>query len=131
VLRPDAIFQRLSRSPFRSGFRLSPADRDYIQTKTVATIEKHARDFVKARLAPARPQKDGRQTPWKGHPVFVAQHATATCCRRCLARWHRIPQGAALTPGQQEYVVDIILTWLTKEANVAVNDLVIYCPKGR
>lgn len=118
MLCPDGIFERLSRSPFRSGFRLSPADRAYLQTKTFATIERHARDFVKARLAPARPSKDGRQTPWRGHPVFVAQHATATCCRSCLAKWHRIPKAVALTQAQQDYVVGVILTWLENETKV-------------
>jgi len=117
VPRPDAIFERLARSPFRSGFRLSSADRTYFQTRTVTTVEQHARDFVKARLAPARPQKDGRQTPWKGHPVFVAQHATATCCRGCLAAWHGIPRGVALTPAQQDYVVNVIMTWLKNETD--------------
>ncbi|WP_251023391.1 DUF4186 family protein [Streptomyces sp. ISL-10] len=29
-------------------------------------------------------------------PVFVAQHATATCCRTCLERWHVVPAGRAL-----------------------------------
>lgn len=78
-------------------------------------MRRHALDFVKTRLAPERPRRDGRQTPWKGHPVFVAQHATATCCRGCLAKWHRIPKGAALSAAQQEYVVDIIMTWLKNE----------------
>ncbi|MEU6081408.1 DUF4186 family protein [Streptomyces sp. NPDC047108] len=44
-------------------------------------------------MAPAEPYKDGRQTPYRGHPVFVAQHATATCCRGCPQRCHHIPQG--------------------------------------
>jgi hypothetical protein len=35
----------------------------------------------------------------RGHPVFIAQHATATCCRGCLAKWHDIPAGRALTTG--------------------------------
>ncbi|MGE5280114.1 MAG: DUF4186 domain-containing protein [Deltaproteobacteria bacterium] len=113
----DAIFERLSRSAFRSGFLLSPADRTYLKDKTWETLERHARDFVKARLAPARPAKDGRQTPWRGHPVFVAQHATATCCRGCLARWHRIPKGVALSAAQQEYVVAIVMAWLEKAAS--------------
>ena len=80
---------------------------------------RHAREFVTRRLAPARPLKDGRQTPWKGHPVFVAQHATATCCRGCLAKWHRIPRGVALSAAQQDYVVGIIMTLLKNDAKEA------------
>ncbi|MGV9305492.1 DUF4186 family protein [Nonomuraea sp. NPDC003727] len=54
-------------------------------------------DLIARRLVPAEPYKDGEQTPCRGHPVFVAQHATATCCRTCLHRWHDIPRGRELT----------------------------------
>lgn len=50
-----------------------------------------------------------------GHPVFLAQHATATCCRGCLEKWHGIPQGRALTTQEQEYVVSVIMKWIQKE----------------
>lgn len=116
---PDAVLERLTRSSFRSRFALSPADIVYLRVKTLETVQRHARDFVKTRLAPERPFKDGRQTPWKGHPVFVAQHATATCCRRCLAAWHGIPRGVTLSPAQQQYVVDVIMAWLTRQENEA------------
>ncbi len=43
-----------------------------------------------------------RQTPFRGHPVFIAQHATATCCRECLAKWHRIPRNTAFRPHELE-----------------------------
>ncbi len=62
------------------------------------TIRSHARDFVRTRLAPAQIPNDGKQTPMRGHPVFLAQHATGCCCRGCLYKWHRIPQGVQLTP---------------------------------
>jgi hypothetical protein len=47
-----------------------------------------------------------------GHPVFIAQHATATCCRSCLAKWHFIPPGRDLTEEQIAYVVGVIERWL-------------------
>ena len=48
----------------------------------------------------------------KGHPVFITQHATATCCRECLSKWHGIPKNIELTKKQQEYIVDIIMSWI-------------------
>jgi len=78
-------------------------------------VLEHARDFVAARLAPAAPRDDGRQTPFRGHPVFVAQHATATCCRGCLAKWHRIERGRDLTAAEQARVVAAIERWLRRE----------------
>ena len=108
----DEIFARLARSPFRRRFRLGPREREYLQAKGMDTILDHARDFIARRLAPAEPANDGKQTPMRGHPVFIAQHATATCCRSCLAKWHRIPAGKALSHVEQEHVVALIARWL-------------------
>lgn len=78
------LFTRLHHSKFRNSFHLKQSDKDYIQKKGLDTIESHAKDFVEKRLAPAYIANDGKQTPLKGHPVFIAQHATGTCCRQCL-----------------------------------------------
>jgi hypothetical protein len=59
-------------------------ERQYCLDKGAEVIDRHAADFVAGRLAPALPNNDGKQTPMRGHPVFIAQHATATCCRGCL-----------------------------------------------
>lgn len=80
-----------------------------------ATVLRQAREFVSKRLAPADPPNDGRQTPTGGHPVFVAQHATATCCRSCLAKWHRIPRGRAMPDGEIDFVVSLIEAWLRRQ----------------
>ena len=107
-------FQRLARSKFRSRFHLSAADRQYIAEKGLETIRRHAADFIRTRLAPANPPNDGRQTPMRGHPVFIAQHATATCCRGCLNRWWHVPLGRELTPLQQRKIVNLIMAWITR-----------------
>jgi len=57
-----------------------------------------------------------KQTPMRGHPVFIAQHATATCCRGCLAKWHRIAQGQPLTPEQIDYIITVLARWLEKSS---------------
>ena len=104
--------ERLARSAFRSRFRLGPKELAYLKEKKSETIREHAWDFVTRRLAPAEPDRDGKQTPMRGHPVFVAQHATATCCRGCLAKWHSIPQGQPLTPEQIDYILAVLARWL-------------------
>ena len=111
----DDVFDRLARSDFRSRFRLGPKERDYLAAKGFGTIRDHARGFIDRRLAPAAPPNDGRQTPWRGHPVFVAQHATATCCRTCLQRSHGVPKGRELSAGEQGGVVDLITRWIERE----------------
>lgn len=109
------LFARLSRSKFRSRFHLTEKDKAYAREKGPDTIRSHANDFIEKRLAPAEIPNDGKQTPMRGHPVFIAQHATACCCRGCLAKWHGIPAGKALTEAQKQYVVDVLMAWIQRE----------------
>lgn len=109
------IFDKLAKSDFRSKFKLKQKDKDYISQKGLNTIEQHAYDFISKRLAPADIPNDGKQTPMKGHPVFIAQHATACCCRGCLSKWHKIPSGRDLTEQEIDYVVSVIMAWIYKE----------------
>ena len=111
---PD-LFAALSRSAFRSRFRLADRERSYLQSKGLPTVLQHARQFIDERLAPAEPKNDGKQTPFRNHPVFVAQHATATCCRGCLEKWHRIPKGRELTDAERQYIVNVIGRWLSQQ----------------
>ena len=111
----EIILQKLSLSTFRNSFHLKEKDIAYIKEKGLETIKKHADEFVEKRLAAKEPLNDGKQTPMKGHPVFIAQHATATCCRGCLYKWHHIKKNKELTKEEQEYIVNIIMEWLRKE----------------
>ena len=111
----DEALEKLKRSKFRSGFHLSEKDIEYIDERGLDLIRSHAADFVSKRLAPAVIPNDGKQTPMRGHPVFVAQHATATCCRGCLEKWHHIPRGRELTEGEQEYIVEVIMEWIDRQ----------------
>jgi predicted Fe-S protein YdhL (DUF1289 family) len=111
----DDLFTRLARSPFRQRFRLGRAEYDYASSKGEPVLRQHAAEFVAQRLAPAQPENDGKQTPMRGHPVFIAQHATATCCRGCLSKWHHIGQHQPLSAEQQEYVVTVLLAWITRQ----------------
>ena len=111
----EAALEKLARSKFRSRFRLSDTDRAYIEKRGLDVIRRHAEDFVRQRLAPANPPNDGRQTPMRGHPVFTAQHATATCCRGCLNRWWKTPLGVELSPLRQQKAVNLIMAWIARE----------------
>ena len=111
------LFERLAKSDFRSRFHLSMKDWEYIMEKGLPTIRKHAEDFVAKRLAPAVIPNDGKQTPMRGHPVFLAQHATGCCCRGCFFKWHHIPAGRALTKEEQAYAVAVLLTRIEKQMN--------------
>ncbi len=109
------ILERLSQSKFRRSFHLTEKDKQYITEKGFDTIETHAWDFIRKRLSPEIILNDGKQTPYRGHPVFIAEHATATCCRGCLYKWHRIPKNRELTLEEQEYIVKLIMAWILSE----------------
>jgi hypothetical protein len=111
----DEVFQELGGSEFRRRFRLRGRELEYLRAKGLAEVMRHAADFVSKRLAPAEPANDGRQTPTGNHPAFVAQHATATCCRGCLSKWHRIPKGRALDHAETRHVLAAIERWLEKQ----------------
>jgi len=114
-LNLSSALDRLKRSAFRAAFRLTPADVAYARARGRETLQKHARDFLIRRIAPAAPAKDGRQTPMKGHPVFTAQHATATCCRGCIKKWHGIEKGRPLTEEEIDGLVMLITAWIEKQ----------------
>jgi hypothetical protein len=113
----DQVFDGLSRSAFRQRFHLVRQEWKYLEIKGLLTVMEHARDFIDKRLAPLNPPNDGKQTPFRGHPVFVAQHATATCCRSCLAKWHSIPNDRALNEEERDHVLAVLERWLRSEAS--------------
>ena len=107
--------EELSKSTFRSSFHLRKYMIDYINEKGLEKVKNHAYDFINQKLKPAEIKNDGKQTPMKGHPVFIAQHATGTCCRGCLEKWHHIPKGVELSDNQVNYVVELIMSWIINE----------------
>lgn len=111
----DELFEALGRSRFRGRFRLGAKETAYLRERGIETILEHARQFVESRLADAEPANDGKQTPMRNHPVFIAQHATATCCRGCLAKWHGIGKGRALSKDEIDYIVRVIELWLRRQ----------------
>ena len=107
--------EKLKRSRFRGSFHLSQKLKAYVREKGMDTIRAHAQDFIRERLAPAYIENDGKQTPMRSHPVFVAQHACACCCRGCLNKWYNVPQNTELTPAQQEKIVNLLMAWIERE----------------
>ena len=108
----EEALDKLKTSKFRGRFKLTAADLAYIERVGIETIERHAADFVRGKLSEAEPKNDGRQTPMRGHPVFKAMHATATCCRGCMEKWWRVKKGVALSEIQQQKAVNLIMAWI-------------------
>lgn len=102
-------------SKFRSSFKLKDKDIEYIKNKGIDVIREHTMDFIESRLSDSIILNDGKQTPMKGHPAFIAQHATATCCRGCIEKWHKIKKGTKLTNNQKQFICDLIILWILKQ----------------
>lgn len=94
---------------------LTQKGQDYIAAKGLETIKDHAYQFINSRIAPATPKNDGKQTPMRNHPVFIAQHATASCCRGCISKWHGIEKGRVLKENEVDYVVALIMRWIGQQ----------------
>ena len=110
----EALFERFSKDRFRSRFRLFERERAYLERWGIEKVMRDAEQILRTRVASAHPANDGKQTPWRNHPVFIAQHATATCCRGCIAKWHSIPKGAPLQPEELQRILVVIRTWLDR-----------------
>jgi len=118
TLQDSTIQQKLTslrKSKFRSKFRLTRKDLDYIAAKSLETIKEHAFRFINSRIAPDHPKNDGKQTPMRGHPVFISQHATATCCRGCISKWYGIEKGRALNAVEIGFIVALIMGWIEEQ----------------
>lgn len=111
----EQALNKLNNSKFRSSFKLSKADLEYIDKKGMDEIRLHAQHFIRMRLSAAKPPNDGKQTPMHGHPVFIAQHATACCCRKCLKKWYRVREDVELSETQQEKIVNLIMAWIERQ----------------
>jgi len=114
---------KLSRSKFRGRFKLNDEMRTFVDASGIEEIRTFAVERIAQRLAPALPERDGHQTPLKGHPVFLAQHATATCCRSCLNHWWKVPIGIELSDVRQGKAVNLIMAWIEMQMNGGVEEL--------
>ena len=113
-MNTDKMLESLAKSKFRSSFKLGKKYIDYIDKVGLVKIKSHAKDLIEKRLA-VKPLNDGHQTPYKGHPVFIAQHATATCCRKCLNKWYKIAENKTLTEDEITSILNIIMKWIEKQ----------------
>ena len=110
----NKLFEALSKSKFRSSFHLKKKDIEYIDKVGMDKIKEHTKDFIIDRLSSLK-ENDGKQTPYRGHPTFIAMHACACCCRGCLYKWHKISKEKELSKEEIDYIHNVLTTWIEKE----------------
>ncbi len=116
MIKVEYMLNKLSQSSFRSRFHLNHKMKSYVYDKGFDIVEGHAYDFINSRLRMANPKNDGKQTPMRQvHPVFIAQHACACCCRGCLEKWYHIPKNRNLTDEEVDFLVAVLMKWIMNE----------------
>jgi hypothetical protein len=116
------ILNNLEKSKFRAKFKLSQREIDYLDSLNPGIIEKHSFELLSNKIEKC-PEKDGNQTPWTGHPVFIGQHALALCCRECLRKWYHIPVRKELSFEELRFFSGLVCFWIDKEKKRFLNHL--------
>jgi len=85
---------------------------NHARRKGMVGMRAAAEKKIRGSVGQANPFHDGWQTPKSGNVVFYGQHATASCCRKCIEEWHGIPQGRALTDAEVTYLTDLVMLYI-------------------
>jgi hypothetical protein len=115
----DHTFKALQHELFRHAYWHTKIDQRAMaaaRAKGLQAIQAFAQRTIIRKVAPpsSRIFRDGTQTPLRGNLVYYAQHATATCCRKCAEEWHGIDRNRALTQDEIEYMVSLIMLYVRK-----------------
>ena len=107
-----SIRAKLDRDGRSAKFTLGEAEVEYIQSRGIDILRLHATDFIQKRIAPAEPKNDGHQTPTKGHPVFIAQHACGCNDRDTVETFFSLKKGKQLSEKEVTLIVDVLISWM-------------------
>jgi phosphopantetheinyl transferase (holo-ACP synthase) len=78
-------------------------------------LKEKAKKVLNTRIKKYSSFIDGRQTPMgKDEIINYAQHATATCCRKCLEAWHNIPMENTLTDSQMDFCTSLVMKYVNE-----------------
>jgi len=87
---------------------------EHARKKGIAALLESVPKRLRQSIGKAQPFRDGTQTPFQGRAVYYAQHATATCCRKCVEEWHGIPRGRALSEDEIQYLSQLPIRYLAE-----------------
>lgn len=113
----EAIFRELGREFIRDHYLNKPFDE-----RARRLIRRYGMDGTRTRalgrLVSAIGREpsvyDGRQTKFEGNVLFYAQHATATCCRKCAWYWYGIPREGEMGKADMEFCHGLVQSYLDR-----------------
>lgn len=109
------LFDQQRKELIREHYWVAPMDRwAYNQAHRLGRLGLHARtgELVRTRIGSAEHPRERRQTTWHKDVVAYGQHATATCCRRCVEYWHGIERGRPLTDAEVRRLTALVTIFL-------------------
>lgn len=80
-------------------------------------LKSKVRPLLEKKIGPEKIFRDGTQTKKEGSAILYAQHATATCCRKCLEYWHGIERNRELATEEMDYCVALVISYLDLRAD--------------
>lgn len=99
--------------------RIDPLALAYAYRNGRAQLRERLKATIRRAIGDAaeRLWRDGYQTPFGNKPaarniLFFAQHATASCCRKCVAEWHNIPRDRPLTEDELDYLTALAMRYI-------------------
>lgn len=95
--------------------RLTQRAINHAKRKGKHGIRDRVRHHLEGVIGPAQPFHDGFQTTMDDQsPTAVpfGQHATATCCRKCVEYWHGIPMGRVLSKDELDYFTELVCLYI-------------------
>jgi hypothetical protein len=109
------IFDSLKNELIRHVFWHIPIKSKDVQNameKGAESVIDEARRRMTEKIGIMNPYRHGI-TPYTGNVIYYAQHATATCCRRCMEYWYGIPaKNRILTPDEINFSTDLVRLYL-------------------
>ncbi|WP_438023421.1 DUF4186 family protein [Sorangium sp. So ce233] len=109
----EALRKELIRHEFWHS-EFSQQEINHALRKGRAALRDAARKRLETSVGRAKHPLEGRQTPFSGTVILHAQHAVASCCRTCIEYWHAIPAGAALTPAELDYLLELVMLYIAE-----------------
>lgn len=108
-------FGELSREWIRHTFFEAPFDeRSKRQAKQLGleALKAQVRPLLEKKIGKEKIFRDGTQTKKEGSAIFYAQHATATCCRKCLEYWYGIARKRKLTKAELDFCENLVVAYI-------------------
>ena len=84
---------------------------NYAKRKGTKGLQGRAEEVLRGKVFAVSGWLNDVQTGYSG-VIESAQHATATCCRKCIAYWHGVPVDAKPTEDQITYLRQWIMKYI-------------------